>query len=58
MKSIKVILAGIILILLSLFFMGICLLNAREGGPEGLTLALLIAGLVVSAIGLFFVEDK
>ena len=31
MKAIKIILAGIILILSSLFFMGICIINAQKG---------------------------
>lgn len=58
MNSIKVILAGIILILSSLFCMGICILNAEKGGPEGLTILLFAAGIVVSLVGLFFVKDK
>lgn len=58
MDSIKVILAGIVLILASLFFMGICILNADKGGPEGLTLALFISGVMVSLIGLFFVKGE
>lgn len=58
MNSIKVILAGIVLILASLFFMGICILNANKGGPEGLTLFLFVAGVIVSLIGIFFVKNK
>ena len=58
MKSIKVILAGIILILSSLFCLGICILNSKQGGPEGLTVILFAAGVVVSVIGLFFVGDR
>ena len=58
MNSIKVMLAGIVLILASLFCMGICILNANKGGPEGLTLFLFVAGVIVSLIGLFFVKDK
>lgn len=57
MKAIKVILLGIILILSSLFFMGICIINAHKGGPQGLTVFLFIAGIIVSIIGLFFVKD-
>ena len=57
MKAIKIILAGIILILSSLFFMGICIINAQKGGPQGLTLFLFIVGIIVSIIGLFFVKD-
>lgn len=58
MNSIKVVLAGIALILASLFCMGICILNANQGGPQGLTVALFVAGVIVSLIGLFFVKDK
>lgn len=58
MNSIKVILAGIILVLSSLFCMGICIIEAEQGGPEGLTILLFAAGIVVSIVGLFFVKDK
>ncbi len=58
MDSIKVILAGIVLILASLFCMGICIINAKQGGPEGLTVFLFAAGIIVSIIGLFFVKDE
>lgn len=58
MDSIKVILVGIVLILASLFCMGICILNANQGGPQGLTVCLFAAGIIVSIIGLFFVKDK
>lgn len=51
MKSIKVILAGIVIILASLFFMGIYFI------PEGFTLGLFVSGIIVSIIGLFFVKD-
>lgn len=59
MKSIKVILAGIVLILSSLFFMGICIIN-RNGGfyPDGLALGLFILGIIICVIGLFFVKDN
>lgn len=57
MKSIKVILGGIILILASLFFMGICITSRpTSSGPEGITLFLFVLGLVVSGIGLFFIK--
>ena len=56
-NSLKVVLTGIILILSSLFFMGICIIN-RGGGPQGLTLALFIIGVIVSGIGLFFVKEE
>lgn len=53
MNSIKTILVGIILILCSLFSMGICIINAKSGGPEFLTLCLFVLGLIVCVIGLF-----
>ena len=56
-KALKVVLIGIILILSSLFFMGICIINSHSGGPQGLTLALFIIGVIVSIIGLFFVKE-
>lgn len=58
MNSIKVILAGIVLILASLFCMGICIINAEQGGPQGLTVALFIVGVIITIIGLFFINDK
>lgn len=57
-KSVRVVLAGIVLILASLFCMGICILNAQKGGPEGLITALFVIGVIVSMIGLFFVKDE
>ena len=56
-NALRVVLAGIVLILASLFFMGICIINAQKGGPQGLTLALFIVGVIVSIIGIFFVEE-
>lgn len=56
MKSIKVTLAGIVVILASLLFMGICIIS--NGGPQGLTLGLFITGVIVSIIGLFFVKEN
>ena len=58
MNSIKVILAGIVLILASLFCMGICIINAEQGGPQGLTVALFIVGVIITIFGLFFINDK
>ena len=52
MKSIKVILAGIVLILASIFFMGVYII------PEGFTLGLFIFGIIICVIGLFFVKDN
>ncbi|MBO5141785.1 MAG: hypothetical protein J6C46_02090 [Clostridia bacterium] len=57
MKCIKVILAGIILILMSLFFMGVCIIEAKNGGPQELTLFLFVIGIIVSIVGLFFVKN-
>ncbi|MCM1023052.1 MAG: hypothetical protein NC395_03220 [Prevotella sp.] len=51
MASIKVILAGIVLILSSLFCMNIVIV------PDGFVLGLFIFGIIVSVIGLFFVKD-
>ncbi|MBQ9975180.1 MAG: hypothetical protein IJP16_01610 [Clostridia bacterium] len=53
MKGIKIILAGITIILASLFLMGICIINVEKGGPEGITLATFIVGLAVTVIGFF-----
>ena len=41
-------------------FMGICITSRpTSSGPEGLILFLLVAGLIVSVIGLFFIKiDK
>ncbi|MDE7289797.1 MAG: hypothetical protein K2N71_09915 [Oscillospiraceae bacterium] len=59
MKSIKVILAGIVLILASLFFMGICIINHNGGFyPDGLSLGLFIFGIIICVIGLFFVRNN
>ena len=58
MKSLKVILSGIVLILASLFFMGVCILSRPESsGPEALALILFVSGLAVSGAGLFFIKD-
>ena len=56
-NALRVVLVGIVLILASLFFMGICIINAHKGGPEGLTLALFIVGVIVCVIGIFFVDE-
>lgn len=57
-NALKIVLIGVILILSSLFFMGICIID-HGGGPQGLTVALFFIGIIVSIIGLFFVkEDK
>ena len=58
MSSTKITLAGIILILASLFCMGICILNSEQGGPQGLTVLLFAAGVIISIIGLFLPEHK
>ena len=46
MRSIKVTLAGIAVILSSLFFMGIVIVN-RGGDPDWIALGLFIAGIIV-----------
>ncbi|MDD6060450.1 MAG: hypothetical protein PUB97_08745 [Ruminococcus sp.] len=58
MSSTKITLAGIILILASLFCMGICILNSEQGGPQGLTVLLFATGVIISIIGLFLPEHK
>lgn len=59
MKSLKVILGGIVLILVSLFFMGICITSRpTSSGPEGITLVLFVVGLAVSGAGFFLVKDN
>ena len=56
--ALRVVLIGIVLILASLFFMGICILNVHGGYyPDGLALALFILGVIVSVIGIFFVNE-
>ncbi|MCI9430881.1 MAG: hypothetical protein HFF70_00430 [Oscillospiraceae bacterium] len=56
-NALRVTLIGIILILASLFFMGVCITSRpTSSGPEGLTLFLFVAGLIVSVIGLFFIK--
>ena len=57
MKQLNVILCGIVLLLASLFLLGLCILNQAEGGPEGLALLLFVLGLLVSVVGLFFVPE-
>ena len=54
--DLKVVLTGFLLILSSLFFMGICIIN--DGALQGLTLALFIIGIIVSIVGLFFCKEK
>ncbi len=56
MRSIKVILAGIVLILSGLFFLGVHIINS--GVSDGLSLLFFILGIIVSIIGLFFVRDN
>ncbi len=58
MKSLKVVLAGIVLILAGLFVMGICIIRGQTGhsGPEWLALVLFVVGLLVSLFGIFFMK--
>lgn len=58
MKSIKIILSGIFLILASLFFMGISILNSQNDNVAVPTAVLLIIGAIVCLIGLFFTNNK
>ena len=56
--ALRVVLIGIVLILASLFFMGICILNVHRGYyPDGLALALFVLGVIVSIIGIFFIKE-
>jgi hypothetical protein len=56
-KSLRVALSGIILILASLFVMGICIIDVQTSGPEGLALGLFVLGIIVSIAGIFFVKE-
>ena len=56
-KSLGVALSGIILILASLFVMGICIIDVQTSGPEGLALGLFVLGIIVSIAGIFFVKE-
>ena len=56
-KSLRVALSGIILILASLFIMGICVIDVQTSGPEGLALGLFVLGLIISIAGIFFVKE-
>ena len=56
-KSLRVALSGIILILASLFVMGICIIDVQTSGPEGLALGLFVLGLIISIAGIFFVKE-
>lgn len=57
MKSIKVILIGIVVILASLFCMGIVIIN-DGGGSDRIAIRLFIVGIIICIIGSFFVKDK
>ncbi len=56
MKSIKIILLGIVLLLASLFFMGLCIIN--HGKYDLISLTLFILGIIVSFIGIFFIPAE
>ena len=56
-KSLRVTLSGIILILASLFVMGICIIDVQTSGSEGLALGLFVLGIIVSIAGIFFVKE-
>ena len=46
-----------LLILASLFVMGICIIDVQTSGPEGLALGLFVLGIIVSIAGIFFVKE-
>ena len=56
-NALRVTLIGIILILASLFIMGICVIDVQTSGPEGLALGLFVLGIIVSIAGIFFVKE-
>ena len=56
-KSLRVPLSGIIVILASVFIMGICVIDVHTSGPEGLALGLFVLGIIVSIAGIFFVKE-
>jgi len=37
--------------------MGVCIIEAKNGGPQELTLFLFVIGIIVSIVGLFFVKN-
>ena len=51
MKSIQLMLLGMAIMIVGVFLMGICIINWKEGGPEGLTLSVMIIGAIVTVIG-------
>ena len=55
--ALRVTLSGIILILASLFIMGVCVIDVQTSGPEGLALGLFVLGIIVSIAGIFFVKE-
>ena len=57
-NALRVTLIGIILILASLFFMGVCITSRpTSSGPEGLALGLFVLGIIISIAGIFFVKE-
>lgn len=56
-NALRVTLIGIVLILASLFCMGICIIDVQTSGPEGLALTLFVLGIIVSIAGIFFVKE-
>lgn len=59
--DLKVVLTGFLLILSSIFCMGICIFSEGaflDGNFMGITLALFVIGVIVSIIGLFFCSGK
>ncbi len=58
MKSIKIMLLGIAIMMVGVFLMGICIINWKEGGPEGLTLTVMIAGALVTVAGFIYKGEE
>ncbi len=52
-KGIKIALFGLLLVLVSLFFMGVCILN-QGNACGGVSLAFLIVGAIVTVVGLLW----
>ena len=60
MKSTKIMLTGIMFVLVSLFLLGICILNRESGGfyPELPSLICLIIGIILFVGGVITKSEK
>lgn len=59
MKSMKMMLLGIVFILASLFCMAICILRMNTGdGPALLAIILFVLGLLTAGVGFFMDKEK